>query len=268
MLIASARKGFDDSDRLLQKSKHQYKDINLRNGRVTKDFADEADFLHGLTGKRVLLLVHGYNSKQENIYGAYRLIAQQIEQMVPGQYDAVIGYIWPGGDHFLEWWMAKRRANSVARRFAALLNSISNKTAALDLMSHSLGARVALSAIDKSQLQQPVRNYFCMAPAVDNECLEAGEEYANAVSKLAQMYVFHSKYDLVLATGYPVTELDNALGLLGPEDVEYVEQSLTHVYVANCKRVITNHRAYKSTPAIFKYISQTFDHKPPRFHTL
>jgi predicted alpha/beta hydrolase family esterase len=118
----------------------------------------------------------------------------------------------------LEWWQGKSLANAVARLFRSLIEEMSNSASAVDLMSHSLGARVSLKALKESQTQALVRNYFCTAPAVDNECLEPDEEFFESVPSCGRLFVFHSARDGVLRLSYEAAERDRALGLYGPED--------------------------------------------------
>ncbi|MFL7870996.1 MAG: alpha/beta hydrolase, partial [Anaerolineales bacterium] len=197
-----------------------------------------------------------------------QIIEDQIQALTPGAYDLVVGYSWPGGDRGLEWWQGKSRANAVARLFRPLIEEMSKSAAFVDLMSHSLGARVSLKALKESQVQAAVRNYFCTAPAVDNECLEVGEEFSQAVPSCGRLFVFHSARDGVLRVSYQAAEWDRALGLYGPEDKDYISRKARTIYVANCKKIVGNHGGYKRADALYKYIGayQTVD--PAKFKTL
>tara|TARA_R110002073_G_scaffold10985_1_gene51009 strand:- start:256 stop:462 length:207 start_codon:yes stop_codon:yes gene_type:complete len=64
-------------------------------------------------------------------------------------YDQVIGYCWPGGDQRWEWLQVKSRANAVARIFRFLIEDLAKSASNLDLMSHSLGTRVSLRALEE-----------------------------------------------------------------------------------------------------------------------
>lgn len=265
MIIISSRKSFSNPDRLSD-SGHEIKDINLSNDAVVSQLTSP-ELLQMLTNRKVLMLIHGYNNEQDEVHDAYAVIEQNVQQHLADQYDFVLGYSWPGGDQGLDWWASKRRANAVARRFRFLLETLSASAADLDLMSHSLGARVVLKALKHTNAKL-VRNYYCTAPAVDNEVLERGEEFDDSVDKVESLYVFHSKKDGVLAGVYRVAELDNALGLYGPEDRQYILNSARNVYVANCKKRVESHGAYKRTPAVYGYILAALNGRKPRFKTL
>ena len=225
-------------------------------------------FSSQVKNKKILLLVHGYNNEQEEVFDAYEIIENKVNQHLAGVYDLIIGYSWPGGDKALEWWDAKSRSNAVARRFRFLLEELSSSSAFIDLMSHSLGARVSLKAFKESTTKDLIRNYYCTAASVDNECLEVDEEFHQSVLSCGRVFVFHSRKDKVLASAYRVAELDNALGLYGPEDKAYIQNKARTIYVANCKRTVRSHGGYKRSDAMYQYIFKNLDKNPVKFVTL
>ena len=264
MIIISARKDFDNPDQI-STSGHSVKEIDLNNDST---ISDKVDLNNLLTGKKTLFLVHGYNNEQFEVYDAYQIIESQIGSHLAQEYDYVIGYSWPGGDRGIEWWQGKSRANSVARMFRRLLEQISSVCSSIDIMSHSLGARVTLKALKESQQSNLIRNYFCTAPAVDNESLEPNEEFYNSLSSCKNIYVCHSARDGVLSLSYRAAEWDRALGLNGPEDKAFVLNSNFGVFVANCKKVVDSHGGYKRCDELYQYISGTLAQNPSRFVTL
>lgn len=138
MIIISARKDFDNPDHISLEG-HKFKDINITNDSEVKEWPSFDELKDELENKNILVLVHGYNNEQFEVYDAYQIIEQKIANIIPNVYDYVIGYSWPGGDRGLEWWQAKSRANSIARMFRFLIEELSKSVNTLDLMSHSLG---------------------------------------------------------------------------------------------------------------------------------
>ena len=66
----------------------------------------------------------------------------------------------------------------------------------------------------------------------------------------------------MLKFAYRISEFDNALGLSGPEDPHDINShsglnnpATPNVFVANCKRHIRKHGAYKRSSPIYAYIS-------------
>jgi pimeloyl-ACP methyl ester carboxylesterase len=264
MIIISSRNDFTDPDRLLPEG-HLIKEIDLNDDSEKRDISLET-LLDEITGKKICLLVHGYNNEHEEVRDAYEIIEKNLNGVLPGVYDAVIGYSWPGGDSAFEWWSAKRRSNAVGRRFRLLLEQLSSR-ASIDIISHSLGARVALKALKEASLPL-IRHYYCMAAAVDNESLETDQEFNLSLNAVERLFVLHSIRDEVLASAYSTAELDTALGLFGPEDVRQVDQVLTNVFVANCKHVVSTHGAYKRSEQVYQYLAFTQTENPDKFVTL
>ncbi|GLS27385.1 alpha/beta hydrolase [Marinibactrum halimedae] len=266
MIIISARKSFDNADVL--GAAHKIKEIDLSNDKEIRTIESEKKLISELSGKKVLILVHGYNNEQDEVYDAYSIIERKISKHLSTTYDAIIGYSWPGGDNRLDWWAAKSRANSVARQFRFLLEMIGEKAVAIDVMSHSLGARVVLKALKQSRKKPLLNHYYCTAPAVDDEVFEDDEEFSNTTHKVTGLFVFHSKRDSVLARAYRVAEFDNALGLYGPEDRNYIEENTDNVFVVNCKKRIKKHGGYKGCNEMYRYMRSASSEQPKRFVTL
>ena len=228
----------------------------------------EGEFLAAIQDKKILLLVHGYNNEKYDVLRAYEIIEAKVQAILPGHYDLVLGYSWLGGDDPLDYFAAKRRASAIAPRFGIWLPKIKQAVAKLDIMTHSMGTRVMLSAL---QLDGAIKidNAFNMAAAVDNECLELPEKYHQASKHCQKLYVFHSKYDNVLGIAYRAVEWDRALGFSGPEDIANIVEHCPHVRVANCKNVIKAHGAYKMADTVYRYIAEELSgSKTPQFITL
>ncbi len=267
MIIVSARKDFNNPD-VLSSSGHIFKEVDLDSDATIVDISSEQNFLNRLNDKKVLFLIHGYNNEQDEVNDAYAVIEKNVNLHMQGEYDLVIGYSWPGGDRGLEWWQSKSRANAVARRLRFLLEKMSGVTSSLDLMSHSLGARVTLKALKQSNLSSLIRHYYCTAAAVDNEVLEENEEFSDSLSKVEKLFVLHSCKDGVLSVIYRMAEWDNALGLFGPEDRAYILNKAKNVYVANCKKVVDSHGGYKRANSVYQYMSSSINGNIQRFKTL
>ena len=269
MWIISSRRDFSDPD-TLSLSGDLFREIDFFNDdSVLSEGSDFKVVSPVIQGKTVLLLVHGYNNEQEEVHDAYEVIEQNITANLGQQYDVIIGYSWPGGNTALDWYSAKRRANAVARRFRFLLQNLSQSAQGVDVMSHSLGARVVLKGLKQATAPngQLVRNYFCTAAAVDNEIFEPGEEFHDCIRKIGSIFIFHSKKDEVLACSYRVAEFDRALGLSGPEDKEFI-QNQANIYVVNCKRKIESHGAYKRSNAMYNYMAAVLNGQLTKFKTL
>lgn len=266
MWIISSREGFKNSDQLADAD--EVRNVNLSDDRRHKP-ETEASLAKFVQGKNVLLLVHGYNNKHGAVMRAYRKMREQARVHLRGQYDAVIGYSWPGGDRFYEYHQARRRAGAVAKKLKRWLGVMESKADSLDVIAHSMGCRVVLSVL-KTGNRPRLRNLFTMAAAVDNESLEPGEEFNSSTANCKKLYVFHSENDPVVSGAYVWAELDHGLGAGGPEDPNVIKARVKNVWVVDCRNVIDAHGGYKSNGWVFEYIGKelTATQATNRFVTL
>ncbi|HKA21301.1 MAG TPA: alpha/beta hydrolase [Blastocatellia bacterium] len=270
MLLISSRKNFWEPN--FFSNNEAVKDIDLTIPNDPGTDISDADLLAAVTGKKLHLLIHGYNNDEAAIRNSYAVI----ESMMSSQglvgptapYDMLLGYVWPGGNLGISYAFAKKRAEKAAPRVQTLLLSIASVAASLDINTHSLGARVALQAL-KGVPGKPIRDLFMLAPAVDDESIEIGEKFYSSTQACNGAYVFHSKFDPVLKLWFPLGDFDAALGLNGPEDPSAIIGHSPNVKVVNCKKVIKSHSGYKSEAKVYQYWLNELTGTPAdQFYTL
>lgn len=265
MLLISSRYDFWDSNKLSDKD--EVKTVNLDDDSLGDTITKE-EFLAELKDKSVLMIIHGYNNEEDDVVRAYSIIEKHINTHVSNHYDIVIGYTWPGGDDPLDYFAAKRRSSAVSPRVSWWLSDINSSAKCLDVMTHSMGSRVAFLAIQSTK--EKVRNLFTMAAAVDNESIQTNEPFYSPTQLCEKVYVFHSKNDPVLGMAYRTAELDNALGLTGTEDTADIIHNSKNVKVINSKNLIKEHGGYKTCVPIYLHIKNELDNSnlTPQFVTL
>lgn len=262
MLFISSRKSLENENAI---GADEYYDIGIRRHvltTVTELNSGMADIQRAVAGKKILVLVHGYNNEFEDVIRAYDMIDGHTKKHMRSKYDLVIGYTWPGGDDRFDYFAAKTRAGALAPRFAENLRQLhtaATRPAAMDVMTHSMGARLTLEALKVLPTRAVVRNLFLTAAAVDNESIEKGEEYFTANGRAGQSFVFHSKNDGVLKYAYNVAEWDRALGLHGPEDPADIIRNAKRTLVINCKRKIKGHGDYKQQEDVYRFLNRNVE---------
>lgn len=239
----------------------------------------EEEFLQAVEKKNVLVLVHGYNNTEDDVNLAYARIETAVTKHVPGKFDIVVGYTWPGGAIGISYPIARARANGAGPRLAPWLQKIARKAKSLDVMCHSLGARVVLKALGAGHKNpaKPLRNLYLLAAAVDNESIEKGEEFFDATRRSDRVVVMHSKKDKTLALWFRLGDailpwqwfdmFDVALGYSGPEDPSDIIGHSPHVQVVNCKARELDHGDYKDHPAVYGYLRDYLAGKRPEQFT-
>lgn len=187
---------------------------------------------------RVVFLLHGYNV--DGAEGERNLLRLAKELALPEDW-AVVCVLWPG-DHwsgFVSYPFEGDDADETGQELGEFISTWLYPEAALHFVTHSLGARVALSALLRLEsLSWPASaiGQVCLtAPAVDDYCLGAWDLYRAAVPDADRVAVLASKKDLVLLAAYPAGELLQnflffwrgetyglALGFHGPKEIPFL----------------------------------------------
>ncbi|WP_194847610.1 alpha/beta hydrolase [Candidatus Neptunochlamydia vexilliferae] len=242
VLYISDRHGFTDPDSL---SASTVITEDLKKG-ITQD-----QWIQATRGKNIAVLIHGYNNEFEKAMNYCSRIIEKSAHL----YDTFICYFWPGGDRVIEYLSARNRAvNYLPSRVASLLGEIAHLGRNVDVFAHSMGCRLTLEAMTERN-HFSLRNVFLLAPAVDNEELEYGEDYEDAPLNCSKMFVFYSDDDQVLKMGFPLLDFDTALGRFGAENPRDLPPN---VYQINADG--HRHSDYAGSDFVFGKVSQILGH--------
>ena len=265
MIVISCRKEFESTVFFSKKDE-------IRNG---DQVIAQNELLETVRGKNVLILIHGYNNEMPAVLDAYG----RVEEMMglshllapdPGGYDIVLGYAWPGGWSALSFPVAVIRANKVAKRFRDTVQGLQLAAATIDVQTHSLGARIALEALDSDKIT--LRNLYLLAAAIDDETIEKGEDYYNGAQRCSHAYVLHSENDPVLKTGYRIGDIpdfDRALGWKGPQRPNKIRDQSPNTKIADCRQIVKTHGGYRSAVETYDYwLKELLTGSAPQFTEL
>jgi esterase/lipase superfamily enzyme len=246
VLIISDRAHFDDPDRLSFNQIKRY--ISIKTPTSPRE-VHGIGWEHRIEQKRVAFLIHGYNNTYEDALDFFTKIINNTHK----QYDQFICYLWPGGDDFWEYDQARFIVTGeiLPRRLSSVLKKVSSHARNTDVIAHSMGCRLILEAL-KLPCSSKIGNLFMLAPAVDDESIDKGEKYAQAIQKTDRTYVFYSRADPVENLVYPIAEWDLALGGHGPDDKELLPKKVKCIDCSNC---VQNHSDYVSTSFVYQIIS-------------
>jgi esterase/lipase superfamily enzyme len=219
--------------------------------------------------QHVCILVHGYNTDTSEAMPAYWEIVTRMNDtgvVGPDGYGLVIGFLWPAFTTMPSYFLAVPNAEESAAFLLELINNLRGSALSVDVQTHSLGARVALTALaDPSSVF--VDNLLLSAPAVDDHLLEPDEAFFPSMNGCNRCFVFHSKKDKVLSTGYWVGDVTDgihgALGRKGPRSKAITLAKTKGVYVVDCTAPVgKNHSGYRKTDRYFKYWKKTLTGEP------
>jgi len=184
----------------------------------------DTEFARRVSGNDVLLGTHGFNVNY--VDGACSL-GHLDAALAFARSELFVGVLWPG-----DWWLPAVNypfAGDVSIQSGRKLAAYCNKTLAgarsLSFMSHSLGGRLILEAVE--HLNRPARVVCLTAAAVNDDCLST--EYVQSARNALATANLASHKDTVLQIAFPVGDVianilhldhafgEPALGRSGPE---------------------------------------------------
>ena len=258
MYVVSCRRGFD-SDQFTG-AENRYR--NYTNPTDAAAFTDltMTEIVAKAKNKHVCILVHGFHNQMVNVMGAYWEIVQRMSDTgVVGDagYGLVIGFTWPGMATRLGYFTAMATAKKSGPFLLDLVNALRGEAHSVDVQTHSLGARVALTAL-KNPKKVFVDNLILSAPAVDNHLFEPDQDFFPALESCNRCLVYHSKQDSVLGKFYRLADIADgfhkALGQGGPRSKAITLAKSPNLYVVDCTtRVKKDHSGYRKSDEYFKH---------------
>ncbi len=258
MYIVSCRRGFDSNE--LLGAKNQYRNYRNPADYTVFDDLNLTDILKVAKNKHVCILIHGFNNAMDHVMPAYWEMVQRMSDTgVTGTagYGLVIGFTWPGMATAPGYFTALITSTKAAPYLLELINQLRGEAHSVDVQTHSLGARVALTALlDPSKVF--VDNLLLSAPAVDHHLLEPAEKFNPCTDSCNRLLVYHSKQDSVLGGPYWIGDITDgihpALGRGGPRNKTITLSKTKNVYVVDCTaRVKSDHSGYRKTNYYFKH---------------
>lgn len=273
MIIASCRHSFSSTKRLAKKVRfREYVDAadGTNYESLTLDEVSTA-----ITGRRICLLIHGFNTTLKSVLRAYAELQSGLHDaglMGADGYGLVIGFAWPGWNSAPGYFPARKSANRSGLLLRKLLQQLQPAAAAIDVQTHSLGARVALSALRAAKTEL-VRNLLLSAPAVDRGILAKGRMFHNSLKACQRCLVYYSRRDKVLRHSFPLGDLadgiQQALGLAGPQNPKVVLRRHPNLYLVDASAVISDHSGYRHSASYFAHWRRVLDDVPlPRQDSL
>lgn len=185
------------------------------------------------------ILIHGYN----------RTETQAVQDFTP--FSAALGrdclaYSWPGGCHPLDFPSAVTRAGLAGLRLRDVFSIRRLRSGPENIITHSLGARVVLTALKRSEFR--VDNLILMGAAVDWNVFDCGGEFESVPQLCNFVHVLYSNRDEVLKLAFPLGDFGgdcHALGLDGPSDPLAIPHN---VVLHDVSDFIDAHAAYVTHP--------------------
>jgi hypothetical protein len=158
------------------------------------------ELVSAIAGRHVLIATHGFNVNRE---AGIDCLSNWDGLLQLGDGAAFVGLLWPGDSiwaHGLDYPGEPKVADDAGPLVAAFVDKYFVGAASISFASHSLGARVVLSAVNAMSL--PVRRVMLMAGALDDDCLT--NEFEAAAAKVDRISLLSSAKDEVLSLAFPM----------------------------------------------------------------
>lgn len=155
-----------------------------------------------VAGRNVVFGVHGFNVD----YAAGACALGQLDAYFAlGATDLFVGILWPGDSWIpvIDYPFEGDVALDCGRRLAEFCTHWFVAAQSFSFVSHSLGARLVLEAVER--LDRRVRVICLTAGAINRDCLVT--EYAGAAGNADAIAVLASHRDLVLKLAYPIGDV-------------------------------------------------------------
>jgi esterase/lipase superfamily enzyme len=206
-------------------------------------------------GKKVLIVVHGYNNCFEAVLKTMNRVKELISTLKSKEqtplYDLMIGYVWPGTSNFFEYDQANKNINRLVSRMRSHLINLKQLDCSIDILAHSLGNRLVLEAL-KEPYTEPLINYFyALGPAI--EASSFNDKLHNVCSNCHNLFVFYSHQDKILKLIYPLISGKKALGLNSQNSLNLPP----YVQLIDCSKLIKSHSSYFETKAIYRFMERS-----------
>ena len=172
-----------------------------------------SDFPCQLNESRVLVYVHGFRTPFHRAMSFLYLLQQRLRMETRGDLAAVvertnvIGFLWPS--HKTSYPGARAKIPGAAVKLHALLQRLHSNGCTVTVVGHSLGARVALSAVRTSIPETIVDHMFLLGAAIHHNALSSTGDFPREALAVRSITNFFSKNDAVLAGAFGLAELSS-----------------------------------------------------------
>ncbi|MEM8487727.1 MAG: alpha/beta hydrolase [Bacteroidota bacterium] len=157
--------------------------------------------------REIVFLVHGFNLDRAE----GRIAMDNLARKLPRMRDAALVSVLWAGDHWsgaISYSFEGRDADDTGFYLARFISDHLHRNTKISFATHSLGARVALEAINRVGRLGYFADQVCMmAAAVDDYSLAVPNGYKAAMQRCNRVTVLASRKDSVLKYAYPAGDL-------------------------------------------------------------
>jgi len=200
-----------------------YGSVYLTDGNTRYDY-ETVGSIPGVDGSapdELLIHAHGWQNDPDDAVESFEEISAALRE---NGYEApVVGYTWDSDTLYTQWWKATEIAERNGLKLANFLAGYAeaNPDTTLRVVCHSLGARVALRAVEvlnANGFTDVVNSLTLLGGAADNDAVSTDGRYGPDIAQATGATDnFYKTDDSVLEWAYGTAEVDSAVGEEGCE---------------------------------------------------
>ncbi len=216
-------------------------------------FEPVPDFFSHISGKRLLVAIHGYNNPFKDVISSYEEIEKLVKKYGSNDYDEIVGFSWPSGNSSVDYYSARERAVIASDRLRIWINRMLEHAGSVDIIAHSMGAQLGINMLNTG-LDRPLRYVFSLAPAINtNDLVQFGDRLNQFQNNFERVLLFHNPGDAVLKYAYSIAERSASIGLNGVVNLKAIQNKIISI---DCSGHVASHQSYFHSPFIFKMIHE------------
>jgi esterase/lipase superfamily enzyme len=214
--------------------------------------------LRAVPSRRVLVFVHGYNTRfEEAVYRFAQIVHDSQAPALP------VLFTWPSRGKLIDYGYDRESANYSRDALEALLLALVNdrEVREVDILAHSMGNWVTLEAlrqmaIRKGRIPPKIRDIMLAAPDVDFDVFR--RQIAEIGPDHPPFTLFVSRDDSALAVSKRVWGNKVRLGQINPEAEPYKDElahgKITTIDLTDVQGVESNHTKFAESPDVVRAI--------------
>jgi hypothetical protein len=240
--------------------------FNLEHDKPTELISD-TELLLSVKQKNILILLHGFHQSTSDVLSFYLTMDKQHRKFLSGYYDAVVGFIWPGGESKFNYYQSKQNVRRAGSYLQNWIDDLNKAQCTIDVMSHGMGSLLIYHSLDLIQKDFSIRNVFSIGAGIPQEVLTNDLHIERVQHRVEKIYLFyienkHTQVDL------SQTVNQNELKYEEPLNWEKELSKMKQINLINITEKISNFPGYQSLIVITECIDKLLSGSRYPQHTL
>ena len=213
----------------------------------------EAELMQAVEQKNILIIVHGFYRPIADVLSFYVTMEQYHQDSLSAHYDAIVGFIWPGGESKFDYYHSTQYVRKTGSIFRKWMHHMNYARCTIDVMSHGMGSLVIYHSLQISD-DFTIRNIFTIGAGIPQEVITNVSYMDRVRNRVKNFYVFYIEKDHSPEDRLPETEALKPLAY--SERVNWEEQltRMDNISLVNITELISHYTGYQSLTVVTEFI--------------